>query len=171
MKNTLTIDIGGTKTQVAVVSTTSNRLPKDSKKIKILEYTKFPTPKNPNEAINTISNFCKSLNIDTEKMSLSLPGLWNDNGILVESNFLKGWIDFPFIKKLSKKLNIKKYTWETDVVCGGLGEYYANIETFHGMSLLYINLGTGIGASFIKDGKPFVRACCSMPLRKVCHLL
>ncbi len=156
MKNILAIDIGGTKTQVAIVSTANHPSFKDYKKIKILHHRKSPTPKNPNEAINLIFNFYKSLNINVEKMSISLPGLWNDKGVLIESNFLKEWIGFPFIKKLSKKLDIKKYTYETDVICGGLGEYYAHIETLHAMSLLYINLGTGVGASLIRDGKPFV---------------
>ncbi len=154
MDAVLVIDIGGTKTQIAVISTPNKTsLLEIPNKIKVLYHHKFPTPKEPAKTIKLICDFSRSFNIRFKQMSLSLPGLWSDEGVLLESDFLSGWVGYPFINKLSNALKIKKYVWETDVICGGLGEYYFNKKQC--LSLLYINLGTGIGASFIRDGKPF----------------
>ena len=167
MDEILVIDIGGTKTNVSFV--TSSDL-----KIKVLSSSTFSTCSNPDLEIQKISSLYSEKSKKISSMSLSLPGLWDKNGVLLESFNLKTWIGYPFIKNLSNALNIKDYTWETDVVCGALGEYHAQSGTCptkgearsprfageagqgqHSMSLLYLNLGTGIGAAFIKDGKPF----------------
>lgn len=146
MNEVLVIDIGGTKTNICLVSGDS------FSKINILENQSFTTESNPEHEVQKILSFCEKKKIND--ISLSLPGKW-DSGKLIESNFLKGWLDYPFIPVLSNKLNVNNIFWETDVICGGLGEYYALIETQGIASLLYLNLGTGIGASFIQDGKPF----------------
>jgi predicted NBD/HSP70 family sugar kinase len=91
-------------------------------------------------------------------MSLSLPGFWDKNGVLQESFFLENYIGYPLIQELASSLGIKEYTWESDVICGALGEHYFGIGNGRDHSLLYINLGTGIGAVLIKDGKPFKQA-------------
>ena len=145
MDEVLVIDIGGTKTNVSFV--TSN-----NSEIKLLSSEIFPTCQNPELQIQKILSICSQKK--PIEMSLSLPGLWNEEALL-ESTNLKQWINYPFIKNLRDSLNIKTCQWETDVICGALGEYHFQTETCHGMSLLYINLGTGIGAAFIKDGKPF----------------
>lgn len=146
MDEMLVIDIGGTKTNVSFVVA-------DENEIKVISQEIFPTPLKPENAIKEIFSI---YNLKTKKsnyLSLSLPGRWNKNGILKESFSLPNWIDYPFIENLSKELNIKNCIFETDVICGGLGEYHA--RACHGRSLLYINLGTGVGASLIKDGEPY----------------
>ena len=146
MSEVLVIDIGGSKTQVCLVSGDT------FSKINILESKIFPTDSNPEHMIQHILSFCENKKIND--ISLSLPGKWKE-GKLIESNFLKDWLNYPFISNLSKILNVQNIIWETDVICGGLGEYYSLVETHSNASLLYMNLGTGIGASFIQDGKPF----------------
>lgn len=147
MNEVLVIDVGGTKTRVAVLSN-------DSKKLEVQEYTNFPTFNNPNYEVQKIEEIYSTFVKKPSYMSLSLPGKWNKNGALKESLFLSSWIDFPFIERLATSLKIKKYLFETDVICGALGEYSA-LET-HKLPLLYLNLGTGVGAAFIdKEGKPF----------------
>ena len=148
METVLTIDVGGTKTQIAEVTLTNSN-------IEILNSITQPTPKNPQDAITLITNTCEQWGNKKHNISLSLPGKWDTNGKLIESINLKTWIDFPFISELSKELNPSKIIYETDVICGALGEHYVHSKTCHGMSLLYLNMGTGIGAAFIKDGKPF----------------
>ena len=148
MDEVLVVDVGGTKTNVSFVTSSNSE-------IKILNSDIFPTNLNPDLQIQKISSVYSEKSKKLLNMSLSLPGLWDKNGVLLESCNLKDWIGYSFIKNLANTLNIKDYIWETDVICGALGEYHAQPETCHGMSLLYINLGTGIGAAFIKDGKPF----------------
>ena len=148
MEEILVIDIGGTKTNISFV--TSN-----NSKIKVLSSDTFPTHSNPELQIQKISSLYSEKSKKLSQMSLSLPGLWDKNGILRESFNLKSWLDYPFIDTLTKTLNIKNYIWETDVICGALGEHHSDVGIVRDQSLLYLNLGTGIGAALIKDGKPF----------------
>lgn len=156
MEETLIIDIGGTKTNVSFVAASNSG-------IKILSSDIFPTHSNPDLQIQKITSIYLEKLKKTSQMSLSLPGLWDKNGVLLESFNLKNWIGYPFIKNLVNALNIKNHTWETDVICGALGEYSVQSETCKGMSLLYLNMGTGIGAAFIKNGKPFTSDSKDMP--------
>ena len=140
----LVIDIGGTKTNVSFVTSANSE-------IKVLSSDIFPTHLNPALQIEKISSLCLEKSNKPNYMSLSLPGLWDKDGVLIEGFNLKDWTGFPFIKNLANALNIKDYTWGTDVICGALGEYNYQTEK----SLLYINLGTGIGGAFIRDGRSF----------------
>ena len=148
MDEILVIDIGGTKTNVSFVSSVNSE-------IKILSSDIFTTHLNPELQIQNISQIYSEKSKKLSYMSLSLPGLWNNDEVMLESFNLKNWMGYPFIKNLANALNIKDYIWETDVICGALGEYHAQFSINNNASLLYINLGTGIGAAFIKDGKPF----------------
>ena len=149
MNEILVIDIGGTKTNVSLVGEF------DSRNVKVLSSEIFHTPLKPQLAIQKISSIYNTQGLKLENMSLCLPGRWNENGVLKESFYLHEWLDYPFVDNLKNELKIKNCIWETDVICGALGEYNSLVETCHGMSLLYINLGTGIGAAFIKNGKPY----------------
>ena len=151
MEEILVIDIGGTKTNISIVSS-------DDQEIIIQSSNIIQTNSNPEITIEKIHSaiYSGSKKNDLSCLSLSLPGLWDKNGVLKESNFLKNWIDYPFIIKLQDQLKIKDVIWESDVICGALGEYNSPVETHGPASLLYINLGTGIGAAFIdNEGKVF----------------
>ncbi len=147
MDNVLVIDVGGTKTNVSICSSSE-------KNVNIKNPKLFPTPTNPEHFIQKILSFPDISLINREIISLSLPGKWSSDGVLKESFYLHEWLGYPLIENLKKELKVKKCVWETDVICGALGEYYAN-DLNNGKSILYINLGTGIGAAYIKDGKPF----------------
>ena len=163
MQEVIVIDIGGTKTNISFVNENEKSL------IRVLSSETFKTLSNPEHTIQKIISVCDMKGFKSDYLSLSLPGKW-ENGILKESCFLKGWIDYPFITQLQNELKIKDVIWESDVICGALGEYNFGVETCRGMSLLYINLGTGIGAAFIKDGKP-LRACHGKPLLRLQKLV
>lgn len=148
MNEVLVVDIGGTKTNLSLVKS-------ENSKIEILSSEIFLTQLKPDLAISQIESVCKKKNIAANALSLSLPGLWDKDGILKESFFLADWIDYPFVSNLAKALNVKNYIWETDVICGALGEASVIDEITNQKSMLYMNLGTGAGAALIKNGKPF----------------
>ncbi len=156
MNETLIVDIGGTKTNLAFLTSSNND-------IKILSSHIFPTNSKPASQIEEISNHVSKMGYKTQSLSLSLPGVWSSNGVLLESNNLKNWLGYEFINNLKQALNIKDCIWETDVICGALGEYHYGAGTGQDQSpgnsldnsLLYLNLGTGIGAALINNGKPF----------------
>lgn len=141
----LVIDIGGTKINISLMSGSKET------EIKVLNSKTIPTASNPEHAIQEISSFYNSLNKKVNVLSLSLPGKWSESGTLEESINLKSWIGFPFVELLKKELDIKNCSFESDVICGGIGECHVNKSS----NLLYINMGTGIGMSLIRDGKPF----------------
>ena len=147
MENVLAIDVGGTKTNVSVVSFCGKDITINSSKL-------FLTPSNPEHFIQQVLSFPDLGSINQGVVSLSLPGRWNNDGVLQESFYLHDWLNYPLIENLKKKLKVSKCIWETDVICGALGEYYAD-AAYNGKSMLYINLGTGIGAALIQDGRPF----------------
>ena len=147
MDEVLVIDIGGTKTNVSFVKS-------EDSKIEIVSSNILKTPSSPEQAIKEICSIYNSQNKRLSHISLSLPGFWDKNGVLKESYFLHDWLNYPFVNSLAKVLEVKNYSWETDVICGALGEYHV-AGTVHNQSLLYINLGTGVGAALIKDGKPY----------------
>lgn len=145
MKNTFVVDIGGTKTSCSVLN-------KNDDGLKLLNNETFLTFPNPDLQIQRILEVANA-NKDIDSLSLSLPGKWDKNGVLKESCFLHDWLEYPFVNELKKQINLQKVSFETDVICGGLGEYFYGGHNVS--SLLYINLGTGIGASFIQNGIPF----------------
>ena len=144
MSEILTIDIGGTKTNICLV-----------KDLKIIDSEIFLTQSSPEHFIQKINSICNEKKYKYDGLSLSLPGEWDRNGVLKESFFLQNWINYPFVDKLKTSLGVKDCIWETDVICGALGEYNTLVGACRSKPLLYINLGTGIGAALIKDGKPY----------------
>ncbi|MBI3590938.1 MAG: ROK family protein [Candidatus Melainabacteria bacterium] len=148
MDEVLVIDLGGTKTNVSFIKSNDS-------KINVISSDVFPTCSDPKLQIESIISIASSKNKKINSLSLSLPGRWNKNGILQESFFLHKWLEYPFIEKLANNLNVKNYAFETDVICAALGEYHYGVGISRDQPLLYINLGTGIGAALIKDGKPF----------------
>lgn len=148
MNEVFAIDIGGTKTSIAIIG-------KEKDQVKVWGNKSFPTLSDPEHQIQKIKEEYSFLKRKLKVMSLSLPGMWSGEGVLKESLFLSDWLEYPFVTTLANEVEIKDYCFETDVICGALGEYHYGVETCHGKSLLYVNLGTGIGAAYIKDGKPF----------------
>lgn len=149
MHEALVIDVGATKTNVCLVGI-------ENGKVSILKSEKFLTESNPEHEIQKIHNCFFSFKNKPEILSLSLPGKWNSDGVLQESLFLKDWEGYAFVRNLADGLKIEDFFYETDIICGALGEYNAIVETHGNASLLYVNVGTGIGAAFIdNDGKVF----------------
>ncbi|MCI1892778.1 MAG: ROK family protein [Schleiferilactobacillus harbinensis] len=62
-----------------------------------------------------------------------------------------GWADYPFLPRLQDALNIPIY-WTTDVNVAAYGEMLAGAAQGK-KNLVYITVGTGIGAGIIADGQ------------------
>lgn len=64
------------------------------------------------------------------------------------------WRNYPLLVNLRKHFDIPIYI-DTDVNVAALGEYsYGNLERVN--NLLYITVGTGIGAGYIQNGKQLI---------------
>src|SRR3989338_11095892 len=152
MNEVLGVDIGGTKTNVSLLDKND-----ENEEIKILNTEIFKTNKNPELQIQKIKEigFSKNFNPKANKLSLSLPGKWDKEGVLKESYFLHEWLNYPFVKKTSDELGIKECIFETDVICGGLGEYHFGVGGVGGTPPLYFKLGGGIGGGFIKKKETY----------------
>ncbi|MEK9195775.1 MAG: ROK family protein [Patescibacteria group bacterium] len=138
----LAIDIGGTKTLVAVF---------DHDK-KIVEQIKFPTPKD-------YSEFLKSLEETKDKLAtkrffggaIGIRGQINrDEGLLISDDILQ-WPGAPLTNDLFNIFSCK-FAIENDSNMAGLSESMVEDNKKY-KKLLYITLSTGIGSVFIVDGK------------------
>ncbi len=133
----LCIDIGGTKTLVALVNHRG----------KILHSVKFETIKNQKlfyeHLLQQIRvNFCVS-NVDV--ISVAMPGIVKDNVCTWLGNL--PWKRFDIAKKLTKDFSKPVYV-ENDANLGALGEARNNPERN-----IYFTLSTGIGGGVVSDGK------------------
>ena len=142
------IELGGTKTNVMVADAENHQL---AKKV-------FPTL-SPDETILDITNFFKST-ITSEGISLKSIGIGSFGPVdlhpdsntfgYITSTPKSGW-QFVNIKgNIESALNIQTEI-DTDVNAAALGEYsYKSMNTIKNM--VYITIGTGIGAGIIVNG-------------------
>ena len=133
----LCIDIGGTKTLVALVNHRG----------KILHSIKFETIKDQKlfyeHLLQQIRvNFCVS---DVDVISVAMPGIVKDNVCTWLGNL--PWKRFDIAKKLTKDFSKPVYV-ENDANLGALGEARNNPERN-----IYFTLSTGIGGGVVSDGK------------------
>ena len=133
----LCIDIGGTKTIVALVSHRG----------KILHSIKFPTVPNQKTFYEQLAqqiriNFVVS---ETLAIAVAMPGIVENNKCTWLGNL--PWRNFDIAKKLNKDFDKPVYV-ENDANLGALGEARNNAE-----KNLYFTFSTGIGGGVVSDGK------------------
>ena len=133
----LCIDIGGTKTIVALVSHRG----------KILHSIKFPTAPNQKTFYEQLAqqiriNFVVS---ETLAIAVAMPGIVENNKCTWLGNL--PWRNFDIAKKLNKDFDKPVYV-ENDANLGALGEARNNAE-----KNLYFTFSTGIGGGVVSDGK------------------
>lgn len=137
----LFLDIGGSITRIA-----------QGERVGDVSATLFPTPQDFNEAIKTIhSEGTKILKAPPEAIIAGIAG-HVEHDVLVRSPNLPQWEGRDVAETLSKVFNAPAHVLN-DAVLGGLGEAHKGAGVGAHI-LLYIALGTGIGASRIIDGKP-----------------
>lgn len=135
----LAIDIGGTKTLVALCTNEG----------KIHSSQKFPTPKKYSDFKQELSKVIISNNDDYNIVVVAAPGkIDRKNGVALEFGNLP-WKNSPIAKDL-KQLTKKTVLIENDANLAGLSAAHSVKPLPH--KSLYITISTGIGTGFVTDG-------------------
>lgn len=138
----LAIDIGGTKTFVALVD----------KKGVVQQRLRFPTPKNYPEFIGKLEDSVAYLS--TNKfiaIGVGVPGrIDRKRGIGIGMGNLP-WRNVPIFQDVSRITKTKKVVLENDAKLAGLSEAVLVKDRYS--KVLYITIGTGIGTALIADQK------------------
>ncbi len=142
------LDIGGTKT--AVVRGTT--------KGEILSRIEFPTLVGDpfqgyfKKLFDTISEVLHASDRRPGAISVSIGGPLDVlEGIILSPPNLPGWVKIPFKKILRDKFALPVYI-EHDGNAGALAEYYFGAGR-GAKSVVFLTLGTGLGAGLILDGR------------------
>ena len=143
-KYIITIDIGGTKTNIGYFF--------EKKLVKLIN---FPTlkfgPDNINKILEILQNSKKNISV----ICLSLTGLINSKGLWnpINKKTLGNFVNYPIIKKLNYFLDVPVYALG-DTQAAALGELYygggKNLSNF-----FYLTISTGIGGSIIQNKNLF----------------
>ena len=143
-KYIVTVDIGGTKTNIGYFSNGQ-----------LIKVSNFPTKKYGPENIQAISELLINSKKNISAICLSLTGLVNSKGIWNPINkiTLGDFKDYPVINILKKIFNIPIYALG-DTQAAALGEmYYGNGKNLD--SFFYLTVSTGIGGSIILNKNLF----------------
>lgn len=135
----LCIDIGGSKTIVAVVD--------ESGEIK--SKAKIKTPVDYEAFISAIESQVSNIKYDIKKCAVGVPGLINrDTGIVNALGNLP-WKNQPIKADIAKIRGVEVII-ENDARLSGLAEALAQAPN---KKVLYLTIGTGIGAALIDNGQ------------------
>ncbi len=138
------LDVGGTKTAVVL----------GTEQAEILERHEFPTEPDRGfeHALDTIERLAKPLATKASSISVSIGGpLDCERGIIYSPANLQSWVDVPLKAEMERRLRLPTYV-EHDGNAGALAEWMfgAGKGTRH---LVFLTLGTGLGAGLILNGR------------------
>lgn len=141
------IEAGGTKFVCAVA---------DDHEGEIIEKISFPTD-SPKKTLAEAKKFFDNYSIEALGIGCFGPIELNDDsdkyGTILNTPKTK-WKNYDILSKLKADYQIPVYL-DTDVNAAALGEYKYGIGK-NVNSCMYITVGTGIGAGFVKDGKTYI---------------
>ena len=140
------IEAGGTKFVCAVGDEFGN----------IIDKTTFPT-EDPEKTMDATKAFFSKHAIQSLGVGSFGPVDLNKDseayGYILNTPKLK-WKQYNLLGRLKQDFDIP-ITLDTDVNAAALGEYKYGVAK-NAKSVLYITVGTGIGAGFVKDGQTFI---------------
>lgn len=152
------VDIGGTKCAVSIGKVV--RGSKESKKVKILEKTAFPTEekKSPLITINEIIVICRNLVQKYENqgeirgVGISCGGPLDENkGIILSPPNLPNWDGIHIVNQIVQVLKIPVHIQNDANACAiAEWKFGAGIGT---ENMIFLTFGTGLGAGLILNGK------------------
>lgn len=138
--NYLGIDIGGSKTLIAVFD----------EKGDIIKQSKFPTDSNYDDFIKELEKNVAVLSTNTNiACSVAIPGLISRDTGVVHALGNLDWRDKPIRDDISKALGLPVII-ENDARLGGLAEARELIEDYD--TVLYLTISTGIGGALLRSG-------------------
>lgn len=143
------VELGGTKTVALIAHDVED----------IIAKKKFPTL-NPKETVNDLEKFFKTQSAEIGE-SICAIGIGSFGPLdlnpqsktfgYITSTPKRGWEFFNLKNEIESRLGVKVYL-DTDVNAAALGEYFIHpINNVNNM--VYITIGTGIGAGLIVNGK------------------
>ena len=140
MKEVIAIDIGGTRTRVAVV-----------KQGKILKIKSINTPKDKKTFLKELKQIISSLiNQRIKGIGISIAGAIDSSGKIIDSPNVLATNNLNLKKELRKFR--KKVAIENDANCVALAESKYGVKK---KNFIILTLGTGIGGGVIINGKLF----------------
>jgi len=138
----ITVDIGGTKTLVAVFDETMN----------IVESTKFKTPTDYSEFLAKLTDSASSLSTHNFRFgSIGTRGIIDrEKGEMVQDSGVLNWNNAPLVADCETVFGCK-FSIENDSKLAGLSE--ARILNGTYKKIVYVTISTGIGSAYIADGQ------------------
>ena len=140
------IDIGGTKTAIALEDSFGERI-----SLRVL-----PTRANAYETIELISDAIEAMldETTTELISIGIgcpSPLDVEKGLVMSPSNLREWKNFPIVKLFKNRFNVP-VVLENDANTAALGEYiYGAGRGFE--NIVYVTVSTGIGGGIILNGE------------------
>ncbi len=148
----LGIDLGGTNISAGITDENGNILVKSS--------TPTMNGRSSEDIIDDMVALCKKLaeelNIeirDIESVGIGMPGTMNKaRGISIYANNLN-FRNVNIVEEMTKRLDIPCFI-ENDANCAAIGENVCGVA-YGSRNLIYITIGTGVGAGIIINGRVF----------------
>ena len=138
----LGIDLGGTKTLIAVFDSSGN----------ILNKAKIPTNPDYEVFIREVEKNVASLSTNTNiACCVTAPGLINRKTGIVEAFANLGWTNKPIRDDISKAIGGIPTIIENDARVAGVAEATELIQEYE--YVLYLTISTGIGGAFLRNGE------------------
>lgn len=138
----LGIDLGGTKTLIAVFDGSGN----------ILNKVKIPTDPDYEVFIREVEKNVATLSTNTNiACCVTAPGLINRKTGVVEALGNLGWTNKPIRNDISKAIGDIPTIIENDARVAGVAEAAGLTADYE--YVLYLTISTGIGGAFLRDGK------------------
>jgi predicted NBD/HSP70 family sugar kinase len=140
----LLLDIGGTRTKVAITEDLES----------ILEVKSFKTPSSFKEGVESIKKMVSTMNVKTPILAVvgGVRGrLTEDHSGILNDGVLNGWIGHSIVGALGKHFNTPVYL-ENDSALAGLGE--AVFGAGKGIeNVVYHTISSGVGGIKVVNGK------------------
>lgn len=146
------IDLGGTNISAGIVDENGNILVKAS--------TPTMNGRAAEDIIDDMSGLCSKLMEelklevnDIESIGVGMPGTMDKKkGISIYANNLN-FDNVNVVEEMGKRINLPCYI-ENDANCAAIGENVCGVA-YGSKNLIYITIGTGVGAGIIINGKVF----------------
>lgn len=146
------IDLGGTNISTGIVDENGNILVKAS--------TPTMNGRNSEDILEDMAEISKKLmkelNVtekDIEAIGVGLPGLIDKKkGVSIYANNLN-FNNINIVEEMQKRIDVPCYI-ENDANCAAIGENVCGVA-YGSKNLIYITIGTGLGAGIIINGKVF----------------